>query len=116
MFKKSKKADCPFWRGPCREHECRLYIQVIGDNPNKGGHVDMWGCTFEMIPLLLIENSQQQRQTAAAVETHRNENATVNGVAISALQSLIKVAQGIPNDIRNTERIEQAGLQQATPA
>ena len=31
-----------------------------------------------MLPLLLIENSQQSRQTGAAVESFRNEMVTAN--------------------------------------
>lgn len=68
-----KKADCPFWRGACKQHDCRLYIQVMGHNPNTGEQVNRWGCSFEFLPMLLIENSQQQRQTGAAVESFRNE-------------------------------------------
>jgi hypothetical protein len=34
-----------------------------------------------------------QRQTGAAVESFRNENATVNKVALEALESLIRVAR-----------------------
>lgn len=68
-----KKSDCPFWRGPCREHACRLYIQIHGANPNTGEQVNKYDCSFAWLPFLLIENSQQQRQTGAAVESFRNE-------------------------------------------
>ena len=71
MFSKSK-ADCPFWKGPCKEHACRLYTQVIGANPNTGEQINKFGCAFEFIPMLLIENSQQQRQTGASVDGLRN--------------------------------------------
>ncbi len=71
MFSK-EKADCPFWKGPCKTHDCRLYIQVIGTNPNTGAQVDKWGCSFEFLPMLMIENSQQQRQTGASVDELRN--------------------------------------------
>lgn len=74
----SKKNDCPFWRGPCKEHECRLYIQLQGSNPNTGEAINKWGCSFEFLPMLLVENSQQQRQTGAAVESFRNEMVELN--------------------------------------
>src|SRR5262245_23388052 len=87
------KQDCPFWRGKCREHNCRLYIQIKGHNPNTGEQMNKWGCSFEFLPMLLIENSQQQRHTAASVDKFHNDNAAVNQVAIEALNSLMRVAK-----------------------
>lgn len=84
----SKKADCPFWRGPCKEHQCRLYIQVIGHNPNTGEQINQFGCSFEFLPMLLIENAQQSRQTGAAVESFRNEMVNANGVVAIQRQIL----------------------------
>ncbi|MGO4836635.1 hypothetical protein AB4144_30755, partial [Rhizobiaceae sp. 2RAB30] len=37
-----------------------------------------WNCTIAFLPLLLIENSGQQRQTGAAVESFRNEMVKAN--------------------------------------
>lgn len=85
MFSKDK-ADCPFWRGPCKEHQCRLYIQVIGMNPNTGEQMNKYGCAFEFLPVLMIENSQQQRQTGASVDAFRNEMAQANGLAAIQMQ------------------------------
>jgi len=42
-------------------------------DPNTGEDVDHWGCAVSWMPMLTIENSQQQRQTGAAVESFRNE-------------------------------------------
>lgn len=42
-------------------------------NPNTGSEVDEWGCAITWLPVLMIENSQQQRHTGAAVESFRNE-------------------------------------------
>jgi predicted Ser/Thr protein kinase len=56
--------------------KCEWFTQVRGENPNTGEQVDEWGCAVTWLPMLLIENSQQQRQTGAAVESFRNE--TVN--------------------------------------
>ena len=44
-----------------------------------------------MIPILMIENSQQQRHTAAAVESFRNESVRQNDTITQVL------AQGIRN-------------------
>jgi hypothetical protein len=42
-------------------------------NPQTGSEIDSEGCAIAFLPILLIENSQQQRQTSAAVESTRNE-------------------------------------------
>lgn len=53
-------------------HKCPLYVQVRGHNTNTGQEVDHWGCSFGFLPMLLIENSGQQRATGSAVESLRN--------------------------------------------
>jgi hypothetical protein len=69
---------------------------VRGTNPNTGQEVDEWACSMAWMPMLLIENSQQQRQTGAAVESFRNEmvkaNETGHQVLLKSMQnSLIEV-------------------------
>lgn len=68
---------------PCIEHRCRWYIQLIGKHPQKDAPVEEWGCAMEFLPILLIENAQQTRQHAAAVESARNE-ARNDAAAVSA--------------------------------
>lgn len=60
-------------------------------NPNTGAEVDEWGCSIAWLPVLMIENSQQQRQTGAAVESFRNEMVKAN----EASQDLLMVTAGI---------------------
>jgi mevalonate kinase len=48
-------------------------MKIRGNNPNTGEEVDEWGCSMAWLPVLMIENSQQQRSTGAAVESFRNE-------------------------------------------
>jgi hypothetical protein len=68
------KHNCPLdGFNPCRKLDCAWFIQVRGVNPNTGKEVDEWACSMAWLPVLLIENSQQQRQTGAAVESFRNE-------------------------------------------
>lgn len=45
----------------------------MGTNPQTGVQVSEWGCAVEWLPVLLIENAKEVRQTAAAVESARNE-------------------------------------------
>ena len=57
------------------------------DQPNDGQPTEEWGCAMAWLPVLLIENAQQSRQTGAAVESFRNEMVESNKVsqAIAAL-------------------------------
>ncbi len=64
---------CPLIGEDCLGLKCAWFTQVRGTNPQTGEPVDEWGCAVTWMPLLLIENSQQQRQTGAAVESFRNE-------------------------------------------
>ena len=73
-MKIESKANCPLHNfNPCRQTDCAWFTQLRGNNPNTGEPIDEWGCAIAWIPVLLIENSQQQRQTGAAVESFRNE-------------------------------------------
>lgn len=75
------KNNCPLnGFNPCKETDCAWFTQLRGHNPNTGQEVDEWGCAIAWFPLLLIENSQQQRQTGAAVESFRNEMVKNNEV------------------------------------
>lgn len=64
---------CPLIKKNCIEKKCSWYMHVRGMNPNTGEDVDHWDCAVSWMPMLLIENSQQQRSTGAAVESFRNE-------------------------------------------
>lgn len=69
---------CPLIKDECKGLQCNWFTQVRGKNPNTGQDVDEWGCAINWLPVLLIENSQQQRQTGAAVESFRNEMVRAN--------------------------------------
>jgi len=64
---------CPLIGKDCMGLECSWFTQIRGSDPQTGEEIDEWGCAVNWIPTLLIENSQQQRQTGAAVESFRNE-------------------------------------------
>ena len=55
------------------KHRCPKWTRIIGADPNTGQPVDKHACADSILPMLLIENSQQQRQTGAAVESLRNQ-------------------------------------------
>lgn len=74
--KPDPEVTCPYTghKDKCREHYncCPKWINVIGTDPQTGASVNQWDCADTWIPKLLIENSQMQRQTSAAVESLRN--------------------------------------------
>ena len=64
---------CPLIGEDCLGLKCSWFTQIRGNHPQTGQEIDEWGCAVTWVPTLLIENSQQQRQTGAAVESFRNE-------------------------------------------
>ena len=88
---------CPLIQKKCKEHKCKFYIQVLGKNPQTGQDVSEWNCAITWLPMLLIEGSQQTRQTGAAIESFRNE--VVKG------QDLIDITADLPT-IENQPPIE----------
>lgn len=72
--------------------DCPKFVTVRGKNP-QGGDVDTSGCVDSLLPLLLIENAQMSRQTAAAVESFRNEVVQANeNAAEERRQALVRFA------------------------
>lgn len=73
-----KDVWCPYsgFKSTCLDgvvnHKCPKWMHVIGTNPQTGDSIDRFGCSDTFMPLLLIENSQQARQTGAAIESFRN--------------------------------------------
>lgn len=86
------KANCPLdGFNPCRQLECAWFMKVAGVNPNTGKDVEEWGCSMAWLPIMMIENSQQQRQTGSAVESFRNEMVKANEVSQRVLLSAVGV-------------------------
>lgn len=77
-------------------HQCEWFTKLAGKNPNTGENVDEHGCAITWLPVLLIENSQQQRSTAVAVESFRNEvvKSAESGMRVAAAIAKIAVANG----------------------
>lgn len=85
------KPNCPLnGFSPCKQLECAWFIQIRGKNPNTGEDVDEWGCAQAWLPILMIENSQQQRSTGAAVESFRNEMVKANENSQNVLLATIQ--------------------------
>lgn len=87
------KSNCPLNSfNPCKQLECAWFMKIAGTNPNTGKDVEEWGCAMAWLPIMMIENSQQQRQTGAAVESFRNEMVKANEVG----QRVLLAAAGVP--------------------
>ena len=71
-------------------HKCMWHVKLVGQDPQTGEDMDQWGCAMAWQPLLMIENSRQQRSTAVAVESFRNEMVKANE---TGQQMLIAAAQ-----------------------
>lgn len=83
---------CPLIKKDCIQMQCAWFTQVRGHNPNTGKEVDEWACAIAWMPVLLIENSQQQRSTGAAVESFRNEMVKNNEIG----HRVLLAAAGVP--------------------
>jgi hypothetical protein len=69
VFKKFPDGEfCPLVRDSCVRHQCAWFMKVVGMDPQSGQPVDKFGCAVSWLPILTVENSQQQRQTAASVD------------------------------------------------
>lgn len=75
-----KGAICPLHKTDTSTvcHKCPWWTRVIGKHPQSEEMIDDWRCAIALLPMLLIENAQMQRQTGAAVESFRNR--IVDGV------------------------------------
>ena len=82
---------CPLIKADCKGLDCVLFTQVRGVNPQTGKEVDDYACSLAWLPVLMIENSQQQRMTGAAVESFRNEMVRNNEVG----QKVLLAAAGL---------------------
>jgi hypothetical protein len=92
-MKIESKSNCPLdGFKPCRQLECAWFMKVAGTNPNTGKEVEEWGCSMAWLPIMVLENSQMQRQTGAAVESFRNEMVKNNEVG----QRVLLAAAGVP--------------------
>lgn len=73
-----KKIKCPYtgFTKTCfegvTEHNCPKWVHTMGNHPQTGVPMDRYDCSDAIVPLLLIENSRMQYQTAAAIESFRD--------------------------------------------
>jgi len=95
---------CPLIKKDCIGLTCAWFVRVQGIDKNTGNQVDEYQCAIAWMPMLLIENSGQQRQTGAAVESFRNEMVKSNEAAQQLLLATAGIVQDEPKLIRGVEQ------------
>ena len=68
---------------------CPKWIQIQGKNPNTGAEINEYNCADTWHIVLLMENSKMQQETAAAIESFRNEMVKQNSNLILGLQKTL---------------------------
>jgi hypothetical protein len=86
---------CPLIKKDCVELKCAWFTRIQGYDMNTGAQVDEYQCAVTLMPMLLVENSGQQRQTGAAVESFRNEMVKANEQS----QKVLLAAAEIKNQV-----------------
>jgi hypothetical protein len=72
-----------------------------GTNPNDGKGVDEYACSMAWLPMLLVENAMQSRQTGGAIESFRNEMVKAN----ESNQNLLELSKFM--ELKNRKSISQ---------
>lgn len=75
-------------------HRCNWMIELDGTNPTNGETIKEKGCAMSWLPILLIENSKQQRSTSVAVESFRNEMVSATEASQKVLLAASSAAAG----------------------
>jgi hypothetical protein len=95
---------CPLIKKDCIGLQCAWFTRVQGYDINTGNQVDEYQCAVTLMPMLLIENSGQQRQTGAAVESFRNEMVKANENSQKVLMASLGFQGEQPKVIEATPR------------
>lgn len=68
---------------------CPKYVHIRGKDPQTGQEVDKFGCVDNFLPMLLLENAQMSRQTAASINGFRNEVMKAGEAAAQERQEML---------------------------
>lgn len=83
--------------------KCVEWVNLIGTHPQTGQPLDNFMCARVAVPFLLVENSNQQRQTAASVDkvanqVHRQRAEFIGALPDEARNRLMLTAPQIQED------------------
>ena len=86
---------CPLHQKDVSEvcHKCPWWTRVIGKHPQTEEMMDNWHCAVAILPVLLVDNTQVNRGTVAAVESMRND---VVASATEAISIAIQMGKARP--------------------
>lgn len=76
---------CPLLNKKCIGLKCAWFIQLRGKHPQTGSDVDEWACSVAWLPMLLIEQAKETRQTGAEVSALRSESLQAAKATVSLL-------------------------------
>ena len=93
---------CPLIQKKCKEHKCKFYVQIVGKVPNTVEDISQFDCAISWLPMLLIEGTQQTRQSGAAIESFRNEMVRMNENTQYLLTNQTKL-EALENDVKALE-------------
>ena len=99
---------CPLIKKDCVQMQCAWFTQVRGKHPQTGQEIDEWGCAVTWLPVMLIENAKETRQTGAAVESFRNQVVRGNQAAMMSLADAITARPADPKLLNATRESEQS--------
>jgi hypothetical protein len=80
---------CPLLAKNCVEDRCKFWTHIRGKHPQSGAELDMPDCAVKWLPVLMIEMTQMERQTGAAVESFRNESVRNAETVVGALAASV---------------------------
>lgn len=85
--------NCPLYKQDVSEvcHKCEWFQYIRGQHPQTNEEVDRWGCAMSWLPLLLVNNAREVKQSAAATESFRNDMVKV-GQALVAQNKVARVS------------------------
>ena len=69
---------CPFLGKSCIKEKCKLWILLLGENPQTREPINTFDCAISWLPVLLVENRQALNGSQVSFESFRNE---INNVA-----------------------------------
>ena len=109
MVLPDKNIKCPAtgFARTCREVlaecECPKFVSIKGSDPQTGAVVDRHGCIDSFLPMLLIENAQMSRQTAASIDALRGEMKEASEAAEQTKRDALASFARMPRLVRNEQ-------------
>lgn len=66
----------------------------MGVDPQTGQEMSEFGCAMGWVPTLILESARQQRSTAAATESFRNEMVNAQRMTFRVLDAAYRLGDG----------------------